>query len=37
MKHKVNDQEELILALEEALAEIQSERESEKDHQWEQV
>ncbi|GFS55141.1 FYVE and coiled-coil domain-containing protein 1 [Trichonephila inaurata madagascariensis] len=37
MKQKVNDQEQLILTLEEALAEIQVERESEKEHQWEQL
>ncbi|KAG8201369.1 hypothetical protein JTE90_016845 [Oedothorax gibbosus] len=37
MKQKVNDQEELVLALEEALAEIQAEREHEKDHQWEDL
>ncbi|GFU43707.1 FYVE and coiled-coil domain-containing protein 1 [Nephila pilipes] len=37
MKQKVNDQEQLILTLEEALTEIQVERESEKEHQWEQL
>ncbi|GIY43633.1 hypothetical protein CDAR_271111 [Caerostris darwini] len=37
MKQKVSDQEQLILTLEEALAEIQVEREGEKEHQWEQL
>ncbi|GFU79005.1 FYVE and coiled-coil domain-containing protein 1 [Trichonephila clavipes] len=37
MKQKVSDQEQLILTLEEALAEIQVERESEKEYQWEQL
>ncbi|GIY14026.1 hypothetical protein CEXT_688992 [Caerostris extrusa] len=37
MKQKVSDQEQLIFTLEEALAEIQVEREGEKEHQWEQL
>ncbi|CAL1273692.1 unnamed protein product [Larinioides sclopetarius] len=37
MKQKVSDQEQLILTLEEALAEIQVEREGEKEHQWEEL
>ncbi|KAF8784324.1 uncharacterized protein LOC129959536 isoform X2 [Argiope bruennichi] len=37
MKQKVSDQEQLILTLEETLAEIEVEREGEKEHQWEQL
>ncbi|XP_054721227.1 FYVE and coiled-coil domain-containing protein 1-like [Uloborus diversus] len=37
MKQKVTDQEQLILALEEALTEIRTERENEREHQWEEL
>ncbi|KFM72145.1 hypothetical protein X975_17035, partial [Stegodyphus mimosarum] len=37
MKQKINDQEQLIIALEEALTEIKLERENEKEQQWNEL
>lgn len=37
MKQRVTEQERLILALEEALTEIHSDRESEKEQRWQEV
>lgn len=37
MKQRVTEQEKLILALEEALTEIHSDRENEKEQRWQEV
>lgn len=37
MKQKVTEQEHLILTLEQALTEIRTDRENEKEQQWQEV